>query len=158
MNSIKIIKKRYWLSVAMLSAASLMILVAPAVVAPSSGILSWSGYMVAAMFWGFAILGYGAIIAANRERKDFLKKKFGRDIQVNYRPGAMCFFSCLFAKIVDILMFVSFLLVCVALGTPMRDTYLVIILLMVLFWAVNMHCLFNGRIFRITKYKVQERK
>ena len=152
MAAIQRIKHRYWLSVIFLSLMSLIILVVPMAAQDSAKNTCWPT-IIAMFFWLFAIVGYWAIISANQRRKQFLLKRFGRDIQVNFRPGALSFFSNPIATTADITGVISLLLFCIAMITPLKDTYFIVILLSLFIWAANMHGLFNSRTFRITKYK-----
>ena len=152
MAAIRRIKHHFWLSVSFLSMMSLMILVVPMAARDSIKDTCWP-IILAIVFWLFAIIGYWAIISANQRRKQFLLKRFGRDIQANFRPGVLSFFSNPLAITVDITGVILLLLLCIAMLTPLKDTYFSVILLSLLVWATNMHCLFNSRTFRITKYK-----
>ena len=154
MGAIQRIKHRFWLSVVLLTLMSLTILVVPATAQDDAKDTIWP-IVIAILFWLLALLGYWAIFSANKKRKRFLFKRFGRDIQLNFRPGALCFFSNPIATTADISVMVAMLLFGIAMLTPLKDTYLIVILLSLFTWAANMHCLFNSRTFRITKYKTK---
>ena len=153
MNAINRIKHYFWLSVVFLSAMSLTILVIP-IIPQQTGELS---ALIAIFFWCVAFLGYGAVFLANRRRKEFLRRRFGRDIQKNFRPGIFCFYSNPFAKLADTATIFLLLLFVGILCTPLKNTYFAVILLSVLVWTINMHSLFNSRTFRILKYKYKEK-
>lgn len=153
MNAINRIKHYFWLSVVFLSAMSLTILVIP-IIPQHTGELS---VLIAIFFWCVAFLGYGAVFLANRRRKEFLRRRFGRDIQKNFRPGIFCFYSNPFAKLADTAVIFLLLLFVGILCTPLKNTYFAVILLSVLVWTINMHSLFNSRTFRILKYKYKEK-
>lgn len=153
MNAINRIKHYFWLSVVFLSAMSLTILVIP-IIPQHAGELS---ALIAIFFWCVAFLGYGAVFLANRRRKEFLRRRFGRDIQKNFRPGIFCFYSNPFAKLADTAAIFLLLLFVGILCTPLKNTYFAVILLSVLVWTINMHSLFNSRTFRILKYKYKEK-
>lgn len=153
MNAINRIKHYFWLSVVFLSAMSLTILVIP-IIPQHTGELS---VLIAIFFWCVAFLGYGAVFLANRRRKEFLRRRFGRDIQKNFRPGIFCFYSNPFAKLADTAAIFLLLLFVGILCTPLKNTYFAVILLSVLVWTINMHSLFNSRTFRILKYKYKEK-
>lgn len=153
MNAINRVKHYFWLSVVFLSAMSLTILVIP-IIPQHTGELS---VLIAIFFWCVAFLGYGAVFLANRRRKEFLRRRFGRDIQKNFRPGIFCFYSNPFAKLADTAAIFLLLLFVGILCTPLKNTYFAVILLSVLVWTINMHSLFNSRTFRILKYKYKEK-
>lgn len=156
MNAINRIKRYFWLSVIFLSAMSLIILVIPIMTQQqNAGGLS---IIIAIFFWLFAFLGYGAVFLANRDRKEFLYRRFGRDIQKNLRPGVFGFYSNAFAKFADTAAIFLLLLFVGILCTPLKNAYFAVVLLSLLIWTINMHCLFNSRTFRITKYKNKEKR
>ena len=113
--------------------------------------------IVGASFWLLTLLGYSFLGIANAKRKRFWQKHFDCDIQKNYRPGILCFFANKLAEVFDIMMMTFFTASLVVIFTPWRNTFFFIALLALLIWAVNMHSLFNGRIYRITKYKKGEK-
>ena len=154
MGAIQHIKHRFWLSVVLLSLMSLVILIVPATAQDDAKDTIWP-IVIAILFWLLAVFGYWAIFSANKKRKRFLLKRFGRDIQLNFRPGALCFFSNPIATTADISAIVTMLLFGIAMITPLKDTYIVVVLLSLFTWAANMHCLFNSRTFRITKYIIK---
>lgn len=157
MTAVSRIKHLFWLSVMFLSAMSATILVIPAAVHEqgNAGVLP---KIIAILFWLFAVSGYSTVFLANKRRKKFLYRRFGRDIQENFRPGIFCFFSNPLAKITDISAIFVLLLFGGIMCTSLKNTYLAVVLLSLLIWAANMHCLFNSRTFRITKYKYKKRE
>ena len=158
MSAIKTIRKQFWLSVGLLTAMSASFLLMPWASGIANDTGDWSVRIVGVIFWALAITGYGTVIMANVNRKNFLNKKFGRDIQLNFRPGAFCVFSNKLAEMADIMLVIFAIAFVVALFTQLKNTYYIIVILSVLIWAINMHCLFNGRIYRITKYDYKERR
>lgn len=158
MRVIKTIRKQFWLSAGLLTAMSITFLFMPLASELAEQTGDWSVRVLGLFFWLFALTGYLAIAKANDNRKRFLLKRFGRDIQKNFRPGVLCVFSNRFAEVVDIMLIIFVLAFAVSVFTRLRDTYYIIVLLSLLVWAANMHCLFNGRTFRITKYDNKERK
>lgn len=155
MNAINRIKHYFWLSVIFLSAMSLIVLVIPLMT--QQQYTRELSIIIAIFFWLVVFLGYGAVFLANRHRKEFLCRRFGRDIQKNFRPGIFCFYSNPFAKLADTAAIFLLLLFVGILCTPLKNTYFAVILLSVLVWTINMHSLFNSRTFRILKYKYKEK-
>lgn len=158
MRIIKNIRKQFWSAVCLLSAMSATFLMMPLASELSDATNEWSVRIAGILFWAFAIAGYGTIIKANNSRKRFLNKKFGRDVQKHFRPGLLCVFSNKYAKAVDIMLAIVAAAFVIALFTKIKNTYGIIVILSLLVWAVNMHGLFNGRIYRITKYDSKERR
>ncbi len=158
MRSIQTIRNQFWLSVGLLTGMSATFLLMPwaSALADRSG--EWSIRVAGLLFWLFAITGYGTVMKANKNRLKFLNKKFGRDIQKNFRPGILCVFSNRYAKIADVMLAIFAAVFVVSLFTQLKNTYYIIAILSLFVWAANMHCLFNGRIYRITKYNYKERR
>ena len=158
MIKIQTIQKQFQCTVILLSAMPATFLLMPMANDLADRTGNWSIRIVGALFWVFAIAGYGMVIVANANRKKFLNKEFGRDIQKNFRPGILCFFSNKIAKLVDIMLAILVVVFVITVFTRLKYTYYIVIMLSCLVWASNMHCLFNGRIYRITKYDHKERR
>ena len=94
---------------------------------------------------------------ANANRKRFLHKRFGCDTQTNLKPGVFCVFSNKMAEIADIMLVIFAMAFLVALFTQLKSTYYIIVILSCLVWAANMHCLFNGKVYRTIKNDHKER-
>lgn len=157
MKPIARIRKWFWYSAGILTVLPVTIMFMP-MIFELAGEHIWVVRFQGAVFWLLAIAGYGALWIANRWRKAFLLKKFGRDIQKNLKPGIVCIFSNPLAEMVDIMFLIFAVAFIISLCTPLRDTYYVVVMLSCFIWAVNMHCLFNGKIYRITKFDHKERK
>lgn len=157
MKTIQRIRKRFWLSAALLTAMSATFLFMPLASEMAGKTGGWSIRILGGLFWLLAITGYGTVIRANAGRKKYLQKRFGRDIQEKFRPGVFCFFSNKAAEIVDIMLILFAIAFVVAIATRLSRTYYIFVILSLFIWAANMHCLFNGRIYRITKYEPKER-
>ena len=157
MRTIQGIRKRFWLAAALLTAMSATFLFMPLASAISAQTGGWSVRVLGAVFWLLAIAGYGTVIRANASRKHYLQKRFGRDIQKKLRPGAFCFFSNKLAEIADIMLILFAIAFAAASATWLSRTYYIFVILSLFIWAANMHCLFNGRIYRITKFEPKER-
>lgn len=157
MRAIRRIKAYFYSSVCFLSLMSFSIMLMPWASEKAIETNDMSVKTVGVLFWLLTLLGYGALCLANAKRKRFWVKRFGRDIQKNYKPGFLCFFSNRIAEVFDIMMATFLVTTAIVAFTPWRNTFFFIALLALVVWAVNMHCLFNGRTYRITKYK-KERK
>lgn len=148
----------FFISVISLTLMSIVIMLMPWASEQAIATEDNSVEVVGMLFWLLALWGYGSLGIANIERKRFCVKCFGYDIQKNYRPGILCFFANKIAEVFDIMMAIFFVVSLIVVFTPWRNTFFFIALLALLIWAVNMHSLFNGRIYRITKYKKGEKK
>lgn len=151
MVEIRQIRQQFWIAVGLITAMCADILLIPATLRGGQAATFWST-VTAVVFWLLALSGYGFIFAAHRGRRRFLSKQFGRNVQ-KFRPGILCFFANPLAAAADILMIVTVPLLVIVMFSSLQDTYFSVILLSTVIWAVHMHCLFNSRTFRITKYK-----
>lgn len=158
MKAIRRIKTYYFISVVSLTLVSIVIMLMPWASEQAIATNDNSVRIVGVLFWILTLLGYGSLGIANAKRKRFWIKRFGRDIQKNYRPGILCFSANKAAEVFDIMMVIFFVTSLIVAFTPWKNTFFFIALLSLLIWAVNMHSLFNGRIYRITKYKKGEKK
>lgn len=158
MKAIQRIKIYYFTSVVALTLMSVVIMFMPWASEQAITTNDNSVRIVGVLFWLLMLLGYGSFGIANAKRKRFWIKRFGRDIQKNYRPGILSFFANKIAEVFDIMMAIFFVVSLIVAFTRWRNTFFFIALLALLVWAVNMHSLFNGRVYRITKYKKGEKK
>lgn len=157
MRAIRRIKAYFYTSVCFLSLMSFSIMLMPWASEAAIETNDMSVKIVGLLFWLLIVLGYGAFCLANSRRKKFWKKRFGRDIQKNYKPGFLCFFTNRIAEVFDIMMAIFLVITMIVAFTPWKNTFFFIALLALLIWTVNMHSLFNGRTYRITKYKKGEK-
>lgn len=157
MRTVHRIKMLFYLSAFFLTLMSFTIMLMPRASESAITTNNLSVILVGAFFWVLAIHGYGILGVANHKRKRFWIKRLGWDIQKNYRPGFLCFSANRIAEVFDIMMVIFLISSLVVAFTPWRNTFFFIVLLSLLVWAVNMHSLFNGRIYRITKYKKGEK-
>lgn len=152
MKSVKKITCFFWLAVVFLLLMSVTILFMP--MASKAGednrqVLLLMG----TVFWGSAIIGHMMLIFANAKRKRFLKNEVGVDSKMNCLPGIITFFANVPATIADVVAILSLILTVVINFTNLKYDYISYVLLFLLILSLNMHCLFNGRIYKTTKYK-----
>lgn len=152
MKNIRKIKRLFWLAVGFLFLMSATILFMPVV--SKAGENNRQVFMLmGTVFWGSAIVGYTMLLLANAERKWFLKNKVGIDDKMNCLPGIITFFTNIPATIADVVAVLSIVLTVIINFTSRRYDYISYILLFLLVLSLNMHCLFNGRIYKTTKFK-----
>lgn len=150
------IKKMFWIAVAFFLLMSASILIMPM----ASEMGARERYMLilsGCEFWVSFVIGYILIFMANKERKYFIRRKLKGDVSMGCRAGIITFFDNVPATIADIAMISSFLLFFGINFTELRYKYISYVLLFILVFSLNMHCLFNGRIYKITKYKPTRR-
>lgn len=157
MNSVYKIKKLYWFAVAFLFLMSASILIMPMAVrmAEEDGIMD---VLIGCVFWISAIAGYTLLAIANSERRWFIKYKTDGDIKMGCFPGIISFFTNVPATVADVTMIASCLLFAIISSTSHGNDYVSYVLLFLLVFSLHMHCLFNGRIYKSTKFKRTRRE
>lgn len=156
MRFAKRLEKLYWLSVVFLTIMSATVLIMP-VVNSASYENRFSVVVVGLLFWLSGIAGYASIIMANKERKWYVTNQLGEEISMGCRSGVITFFANIPATVADVAMMTSFLLFVVINFTEYKDSYLSYVLLFLFLLSINMHCLFNGRIYKSIQIRNKRR-
>ena len=157
MRSLRRIKRLFWIAVVFLSLMAGSILLMP--LATKIGEENRSILLgVGLAFWLSMIAGYFFVYVANRERKWFIRKKLDGDVGMGCRPGVITFFDNVLATVADVVMIASFLLLIGVSFTELKYEYISYVLLSLLIFSLNMHCLLNGRIYKVTKFKRTRRE
>lgn len=155
MKAIKEVKRFFWLSVAFLCIMSTTILFMPLAVNSMN-----RNYVIAvgASFWSSAVIGYVLLIVANIARRRYIIVVSDKNISMDCHAGAITFFANKLAIVFDITMMFSFVLFILLFFTKLSDSYFVYIILFFLILSINLHCLFNGRIYKSTKIRGSRRE
>lgn len=109
--------------------------------------------LIGLMFWIFAIVGYVLIGIASREQKHFFEMYKEKIKNPNRKPGIIMFFSNIPAVVADTAMICAVILLIITQFTKLKGTYFIYVMLFVLNFSLHMHCLFNGKIYLMTKIK-----
>ena len=152
MRSIQKIKRLFGISVVCQFLMSASILFMPSAVQIGQQDRKMT-VLVGLVFWVSAIFGYALLIMANLERKRFINRKADGDVKMNYCPGIAGFFTNIAATVADVAMILSFLLFVIVSFTEWKYDYISYVLLFMSVFSLHMHCMFNGRIYKVTKYK-----
>lgn len=107
--------------------------------------------LLGGVFWVTAIIGYVSIFLAGRECECLIKKEM--ITEEKSLPGIGKFFSNPLAKVADVTMIISIMLFVIINFTDLIYEYISYIILFFVIFSLNMHCLFNGRIYKMTKMK-----
>lgn len=110
------------------------------------------------ILWLGAIVGYTSIHLANKERRVYITKRLKKDVNMNCRCGMFTFFANLPATVFDVAMVSSFLIFFIISYTKYKSSYLAYFLLFLFILSLNMHCLFNGRIYKAIQIKQTRRE
>jgi len=79
-------------------------------------------------------------------------------LKIKGKPGIAGFCSNIYATIVDFLLIISFVSLIVLLIIHQTDSYITFVVLFLLVLSINMHAMFNGKIFKTILNKNEERK
>ena len=152
MRTVGRIKQLFWLAAILQFLMSATILFMPFAtrIGEQNRILA---VLLGAVFWISAILGYTLLIIANAKRKGFIRSKIDGNVKMNCRAGIIEFFSNIPATIADVTMILSLLLFIIVGFTSWRYEYIAYLLLFFFAFSFNMHCMFNGRIYKATKIR-----
>ncbi len=106
---------------------------------------------VGVVFWVSAITGYGFLIAANIVRKKILSLMSGSYSSLDGKPGIITFFSNVYATVADTTMVLSFVIFIMINLTELKTTFFAYIFLFLLIFSIHMHCMFNGKVFKLVQ-------
>jgi len=109
--------------------------------------------LLGAAFWIFTVIGYALLVVANFERRWFINNKMDGNVRMDCLPGIATFFDNIPATIADTVMILSFIIFVICTITKLKYEYISYIVLFLLLLSINMHCLFNGRVYKATKIK-----
>lgn len=157
MRSVRKIKHLFWFSAFFQFLMSVSILFMPAAVQIGQQDRKMT-VLIGLVFWISTITAYVLLGIANSERKWFLNRKVGIDVKMNCRPGIAEFFTNVPATVADVAMILSFLLFVIVGFTNWKYEYISYILLFLFVFSLQMHCMFNGRIYKVTKFKRARRE
>lgn len=157
MRSIRRIKQLFWSAILFLSIMSATILFMPMIV--KAGEQNRMVVVLLGMiFWISSITGYLMVAVADHERKWFINHRVDGNLKMNCRSGISTFFANIPATIFDVMMIASFLLFIIISFTEQKNEYISYVLLFFLVLSLNMHCLFNGRIYKLINLTLVRRE
>lgn len=152
MRIVKKIKRLFWLAIAFIAVASGTFLLMPLVTEATQNrrMLTMA---IGIAFWLSSIAGYALLIAANIERRWFINHKVDGDVKMNCLPGVISFFQNILGTVFDVIMFMSLVMLLIIAFTKWRYDYISYILLSLFYLSLNLHSMFNGRIYKSTKFR-----
>lgn len=151
------IKRLFWLAVFCFFIMSVSILLMPLTEKPQEH-RRIMVILIGLCFWIPAITGYVLIAVANQERKHISNQELDGNVKMDCYPGIITFFSNVPATVFDVAMILSFLMLIIINFTDWKYEYVTYVLLFLMVLSLNMHCLFNGRIYKVKKYKRTRRE
>lgn len=151
MSTARKVERLFWLAVAFIVLASGTFLLMPLVNRENQNEGIWA-LVIGAVFWVSSIVSYTLLITANVKRKQYLNRQAGGDTKMNCLPGMISFFGNVPAIVSDVVMIASVLMLAVAL-TKWKYEYISYVLLFLFYLSLNLHGMFNGRIYKSIKIK-----
>lgn len=116
----------------------------------------FAAILAASVFWGCLALATVLLIIVNHRRKKDNYQVKDR-IKLLRRIGALRFFSNRPAAIFDILMVILFIATAVTMFIPAVSDFVSLVLAVLLFISIDMHCMLNGINFiYINSYKTNK--
>ena len=152
MRRVKKIKRLFWLAIAFIAVASGTFLLMPLVTEATQNRRMLT-IAIGIAFWLSSIAGYALLLAANIERRWFINHKAYRDVKINCLPGVISFFQNIPGTVFDVIMFMSLVMLLIITFTKWRYDYISYILLSLFYLSLNLHSMFNGRIYKSTKFR-----
>lgn len=152
------IRCRFWLAVGCFAVHALSYLLMPfSASTPEGGEARGLLLLAGCAFWIPLLAGYGLVIAANAERKAFIRSRLDGDVSMHCRAGILTFFSNPPAVIVDAALLAGVAGLGILSFRGELNRPISYGLLAVVSFSLNTHGLFNGRIYKITKFKQTRR-
>ena len=152
MRRVKKIKRLFWLAIAFIAVASGTFLLMPLVTEATQNRRMLT-IAIGIAFWLSSIAGYALLLAANIERRWFINHKAYGDVKMNCLPGVISFFQNIPGTVFDVIMFMSLVMLLIIAFTKWRYDYISYILLSLFYLSLNLHSMFNGRIYKSTKFR-----
>ena len=151
---VRSIKHLLWTSVVFFLMNSCTFLLMPtAVKATDSGKTKQSLLIIGIVFWVSIAIGYSLLLLANCHRREFVRKKLNGDLSMGCRMGLITFFSTIPGIISDAAFIAALIAFLIVIHRGTFNNYISYVLLAVLSFSLNMHGIFNGRIYKTTKIK-----
>ena len=128
-----------------------LILCIPLVNIDGSLIQRVGAYIIAAAFWISIVMECVFSHLSTYERKYVERKEYRNRTLKHSQPGVISFFKNLEATIVDIILFLSAIIVVIIAWLQVKTGWMIITCTSVLFLSFNLHCILNGKNYRYIK-------
>jgi len=134
----------------------------PATNLDGSGMQRLSAYVMAMLFWGSIAVEVACTYLFTKERKRMEKKGY-RVKKINHSySGIITFFSNPEARVMDLALFLSLILVIILVLAQVKAGWLILSCVSLLFVSFNFHCILNGKNYRYLKivrlYKKEQKQ
>ena len=153
MSIIRKIKRFFRIAVACFAVNAACFLFMPAFVRQSHAANKAGLIVLGIVFYVSLLAGIAATVCANAARREFARTRLNGDYRMDARIGAFSFFGNIPATVFDVTLIVSAAAFAAVLIIGRAQSELTFAFLSLLVLSLYMHCLFNGRIYKSTKYK-----
>ncbi len=137
----------------------LIILCVPFVNLDGSSAQRVGAYILAALFWICIAIEGIFVHLSTQERRWMERKGFRNRVLKHSPPGVISFFKSLEATVVDVILFISALLVVVLVWTQAKTGWMIMAGMSVLFLSFNLHCILNGKNYRyLNAYRLYKKE
>ncbi len=149
-------RRSFYLSVVCVIISSLALLCIPSTDINGVGTKKVLAYVTAAVFWLSLFISQIFFWSANSKRKIIERELKKRKIKtINSKPGLVSFFKNKPAITADAGLFFSAVLLAITTCFHLKNEWLIIGCVFLLFLTFNLHCLLNGKNYKyIQNYKV----
>lgn len=141
----------FLISILLAAIPAVLILCIPLVSLEGTGIQKLGAYIMAAVFWLCVILELWMTRLCSSERRWLERRKVRSRSLSQANPGVVSFLKTREGMIADFVMFASLIAVIVIAWTQVRNQWLILSCVSVLYLSFNLHCLLNGRNYRYIK-------
>lgn len=153
MNIIRRIKWFFRISIACFAANAACFLFMPAAVRLERAANRAGLIVLGVVFWLSLLAGIASAVCANLARREFARTRLDGDYRMDSGIGVFGFFGNIPAAVFDVTLILSAAALAAILIIGQSGSELTFAVLSLLVLSLYMHCLFNGRIYKSTKYK-----
>ena len=108
-------------------------------------------YILAAVFW-ISIVAECILVHLTTQERRWIERRGFRDRHLKHsRPGVISFLKSIEATLVDVVLFISAVLVVILAWTQVKTEWMIMASISVLFLSFNLHCILNGKNYRYLK-------
>ena len=153
------LKKYNLITISLAVLEFVLILCIPLVNLDGSSAQKIGAYILAAFFW-ICIAIEGIFVHLSTQERRWMERRGFRNRALKHSPpGVISFFKNLEAMVVDIILFISAILVVILVWTQVKTGWMIMAGISILFLSFNLHCILNGKNYRYLKaYRLNKKE
>lgn len=109
------------------------------------------GYILATIFWISILVECVFVHLSTQERRWIERKEYRSKVLKYSQPGVVSFFKNPEATVADVILFITATLVVILMWTRVKNGWMVMADISILFLSFNLHCVLNGKNYRYLK-------